>query len=79
MSTHHILRAASVFLTTFGAFRTYTALVSPRYPKLRYHVYVGRNKRRLHHWESGLYIAAIGAALFLEDIKDVKLTQEYKV
>lgn len=40
-------------------------------------MYWGRNQRRIHHYETGLYLFAVGLALFLEDLKDRKEAIEF--
>lgn len=65
---HKIRNAGIVFFSTYGLFRSYTKFISPRWPKLNRHLYV--LGRRVHHYETGLYLAALGLALFLEDVND---------
>lgn len=60
--------AGVVFLGTYAVFKTYTTVISPRWPKYNRHLYIFG--RRVHHFESGLYLVALGLALFLDDIKD---------
>lgn len=63
-----VRNATVVFLSTYGAFRTYQKIISPRWPQYNKHLYIGG--RRVHHYESGMYIAALGLALLLDDIHD---------
>ena len=64
-----VRNASVVFFGTYAVFRTYVKIISPRYPHMNRHLFVGG--RRVHHFEVGLYLAALGLALFLEDIKDI--------
>lgn len=76
MSSAQILRAAGLFFGTYGGFRVLSRLGPKGYPLCGLKVYT-RKGRRVHHYETGLYLAAIGLALFLEDRKDIKLIEEF--
>lgn len=60
----------AVFLGTFGVFRFYNKVISPRWPQYDRHLYICG--RRVHHYEVGLYTVALGLALFLEDMHDIE-------
>lgn len=75
-------RTAVNFLACFASvyvpYRLHRWLISPRYPQYNYKLYLGRNKRRVHHLEVGFYLVAIGLALILDDIGDRSLEEEFK-
>ena len=60
--------AAFIFVATYGVFSAYNKQISPRWPKYNRHLYVAG--KRVHHYETGLYLVALGLALFIEDLKD---------
>jgi len=69
-------RAIKVFIVTFLVSRFQTVLTR-KYPKYAIAPYVGKKARRVHHYETGLGLIAIGLALFLDDIHDRRTEVEY--